>query len=252
MKTFTQLSEWNEFRLRFEETSLGFVPTMGALHNGHISLVQRSLAENEVSAVSIYLNPTQFDKASDLATYPRQTGRDLAMLDEQGVDSVFMPQYAELYPDDFRYRVSESEFSHKLCGAHRPGHFDGMLTVVLKLLQIIRPQRAYFGEKDFQQLQLVRGMVQAFFLPVEIVGCPIVREEDGLALSSRNRHLDTDQRRRASDLFRILSGSTNSEQAKAQLKQRGFLVDYVEELCGRRMAAARLGSTRLIDNVPLD
>jgi pantoate--beta-alanine ligase len=168
------------------------------------------------------------------------------------VDAAFMPEYSELYPDDYRYRVSETVFSNSLCGAHRPGHFDGMLTVVLKLLQIIRPHRAYFGEKDFQQLELVRGLVRAFFIPVEIIGCPIVRERDGLALSSRNQRLDSQQRQTAGQLFRILNRSADTLEARQELQQQGFEVDYVEDVMGRRLAAARLGPTRLIDNVPLD
>lgn len=256
MKTLSRLEEWQAIRAGLDERkkgcSIGLVPTMGALHQGHASLLQRSLDDNEVTVASIYINPTQFDKASDLSTYPRQLDQDLALLKQLGVDFAFLPRYTDLYPDDFRYRVSETDFSRALCGAYRPGHFDGMLTVVLKLLQIIRPNKAYFGEKDYQQLELIRGLVEAFFVPVEIVACPIVRENDGLATSSRNQLLDLRQRQKAALLYRILRNSTDPGHAIRQLQQQGFEVDYVEEIKGRRLAAARLGNTRLIDNVPIE
>ncbi len=205
-----------------------------------------------MTVVSIFVNPTQFDQAADLDRYPRQTGKDLALLQDAGVDAVFLPEAAEIYPDDYRYRVSESGLSLKLCGAHRPGHFDGMLTVVMKLLNIVRPTRAYFGEKDYQQLLLVRGMAQAFFLDTEIIACPVVREPDGLAMSSRNQNLDAAQRRLAPSLHQVLRESMDADRAHAQLRALGFDVDYVEDFQGRRLAAVRIGGTRLIDNVVIE
>ena len=141
--------------------TLGLVPTMGALHAGHLSLVRRSRQEIAVTVVSIFVNPTPFDQTADLGRYPRQAGKDLALLRDAGVDAVFLPAPEDIFPDSYLYRVSESDLSLKLCGAHRPGHFDGMLAVVMKLLNIGRPTRSYFGEKGFQQLLLVRGMAQA-------------------------------------------------------------------------------------------
>ncbi len=235
---------------------LGFVPTMGALHRGHLSLLQHSLADNRVTVASIYVNPTQFNNPDDLAKYPRADRQDLAMLQDAGVDAVWYPQYDELYPDGYRYRITESKLSKRFCGAHRPGHFDGVLTVVLKLLNIVAPDRAYFGEKDYQQLSLIRGMVEAFMLPVEIVACPTVRESNGLAMSSRNLRLSPQQRRLAPELYRILSSAPDCETAIAELAAAGFAVDYVEDLTDakgtRRLAAASLGEVRLIDNVALD
>jgi len=252
MNVLTSVAAMRAFRDASAGPTVGLVPTMGALHGGHLSLVRRSLAENTTTVVSIFVNPTQFDQAADLEQYPRQFDQDLAVLDDLGVDAVFMPDYQTLYPDEYHYRVSETGLSQRLCGAHRPGHFDGVLTVVMKLFIIVRPHRAYFGEKDYQQLQLVRGMAQAFFLPVTIVPCPVVRESDGLAMSSRNLRLDAGQRRKAPALYQTLKNADGVESARHTLEQMGFDVDYVEDFDGRRLAAASLGATRLIDNVPIE
>ena len=231
--------------------TLGFVPTMGGLHEGHLSLVRRSLAENDRTLVSIFVNPTQFDDPSDLAAYPRTLDSDLTMLRDVGTDFVLVPREMQLYPDRFRYRVTETEFSKGMEGAHRPGHFDGVLTVVLKLLQIASAERAYFGEKDWQQLSLVRGMADAFFLSTAIVACPTVRESDGLALSSRNRRLSSSDRQKAPHFYEALSTSPTPDAASCVLRAAGFGVDYIEERDGRRLGAVRLADVRLIDNVPL-
>jgi pantoate--beta-alanine ligase len=229
--------------------TLGLVPTMGALHEGHLSLVRRSRAENDRTLVTIFVNPAQFDDATDLAAYPRTLEADLEKLRDEAVDFVLLPREADLYPDRYRYRVTETDLSRVLEGAHRPGHFDGVLTVVLKLLQIVSADRAYFGEKDWQQLALVQGMAEAFFLPTAIVPCPIVREPGGLARSSRNERLTPDNRVRASRFYAILSSAPTAEAAAQELRGAGFDVDYVEERFGRRLAAVRLGGVRLIDNV---
>lgn len=252
MKTFTDLQEWREFRRQLDCASLGFVPTMGSLHDGHRELVERSLTENAVTVVSVFLNPTQFDNHSDLASYPAALNDDLAMLKSMGVQAVLMPTPDAMYPDQYRYRVSESELSRQYCGAHRAGHFDGVLTVVMRLLNLVRADRVYFGEKDYQQLQLVRGMIEAFFMDGEIVACPTVREPDGLAMSSRNARLDTEARRLAPRLYHALNQPGDAILAKRRLRAEGFTVDYVGDLGNRRLAAVRLGEVRLIDNVALD
>jgi pantoate--beta-alanine ligase len=253
MELVTTLAAWNAHRAQWQQRArsqrVGFVPTMGALHDGHMSLIERSRHENTVTVVSIFVNPTQFDDKKDLEAYPRTLDADLEMLAARKVDFVFAPSAREMYPNGYHYRVRESEVSPLLCGAHRPGHFDGMLTVVLKLLQIIGPTVAYFGEKDYQQLQLVKGLVESFFLPVEICGCPIVREPDGLAMSSRNKRLSPKARALAPRLFEILTRASASDEARTRLEREGFEVDYVEERWGRRLAAVRLGDVRLIDNV---
>ena len=252
MKLCCTNADWSTLRSALGDRTLGLVPTMGALHGGHLSLVQRSQRENAVTVVSIFVNPTQFDQADDLNRYPRKTESDLALLQDAAVDAVFLPACDVIYPDGFHYRVSESGLSRRLCGAYRPGHFDGVLTVVMKLLNIVQPTRVYFGEKDYQQLLLVRGMTQAFFMDVDVVACPIVREPDGLAMSSRNQNLDTAQRQLAPSLHQVLRESTDTESAQARLQQLGFDVDYVEDFKGRRLAAVRLGGTRLIDNVVIE
>lgn len=232
-------------------STVGFVPTMGALHAGHAELARRAAAENTTAIASIFVNPTQFDSAWDLQHYPRTLDEDLRLLDAAGVRYAFVPSVPEMYPDRQLFRVSERELSGRFCGAHRPGHFDGVLTVVLKLLQAVQPTRAYFGEKDWQQLQLVRRLAEAFFLPVEIVPCPTVREADGLAMSSRNRHLDPAERALAGRFNVVLRTAPTAAAAVGELRQQGFEVDYVEDWEERRLGAVRLGKVRLIDNVPL-
>lgn len=247
------LAAWRETRLEQVRAgrTLGFVPTMGALHEGHRSLVRRSRAENDLTVVSIFVNPAQFDDPTDLARYPRTLEADRSALQAEKADYLLLPLADDLYADGYRYRVTEIERSRELEGAHRPGHFDGVLTVVLKLLQIAQAERAYFGEKDWQQLTLVQGMARAFFLPTMIVGCPTVRESDGLALSSRNRHLSAADRSRAPLFQRALADSVTAEEAARELRNAGFDVDYVEDRNGRRAGAVRLGGVRLIDNVAL-
>jgi pantoate--beta-alanine ligase len=235
--------------------SVGFVPTMGALHRGHLSLIERSLAGCETTVASIYVNPTQFNNIDDLANYPDTLQEDMNKLVNLGVDCLFLPDYAELYPDDFTYQVDENSFSRELCGSHRPGHFAGVLTVVMKLFNLVNPSRAYFGEKDFQQLTLIRNMVDAFFLDVEVVGCPTVREKDGLAMSSRNLNLMACDRRRSRSFQQILRTANADGEAREQLNDAGFEVDYVTTVDGRRYGAVILGpearSVRLIDNFSL-
>ena len=253
MRIFDTLSAWREGRLTQGGTtpSLGFVPTMGALHAGHASLIRRSRAENDRTLVSIFVNPPQFENAGDLAAYPRTLGDDLALLRAEGVDFVLLPSERDLYPDGYCYRVTETDRSTVREGASRPGHFDGVLTVVLKLLNLASADRAYFGEKDWQQLLLVRGLAEAFFLPTAIVACPTVREPSGLAISSRNRRLEPAVRDRASGFYRALSSARTAGEAVQALRVEGFEVDYVEDVDGRRLGAVRLGGIRLIDNVPL-
>lgn len=251
MKVFTELAAWRGFRESLHG-EIGFVPTMGALHDGHAALVCRAVAENHNATASIVVNPTQFDDPGDLAAYPQTLAEDLARLRELGVCAVLAPPASALYPDGYRYRVAERELSTRFCGAHRPGHFDGVLTVVMRLLNLVRPRRAYFGEKDWQQLRLVQGMAEAFFMDVEIVACHTEREADGLALSSRNRRLSPEQRRRAATFNRLLREPAAPAEAQRCLEQAGFVVDYVADFEGRRLAAVRLGDVRLIDNVELE
>lgn len=228
---------------------IGFVPTMGALHQGHIELLRQARRENEQVVLSIFVNPTQFNDPKDLEKYPRTLSDDLQMAEKAGVDVVWTPNFEDMYPDQYRFKITENDLSQKFCGAHRPGHFDGVLTVVMKLLQVVSPDRAYFGEKDYQQLSLIREMASAFFLPTKIVPVATVRESDGLAMSSRNVRLAAEERKNAPLLNQLLRGAKSAQEASQALNRAGFKVDYVEDFEGRRLAAAWLGNVRLIDNV---
>jgi pantoate--beta-alanine ligase len=253
MRIIDQLDEWRRVRRSEEigQKSVGLVPTMGNLHAGHRSLLERCRRDNDLVVMTLFVNPVQFDDPRDLSSYPRTFEADVERADEWGVDFLLTPAPESVYPDGYRFRVTESELSKRFCGKHRPGHFDGVLTVVMKLLNLVRADRAYFGEKDFQQFLLVREMARSFFLETEIVPCPIIRDRDGLALSSRNSRLFPEQREIAARFPRILAMPGSCEDIKAQLEAAGFGVDYVEDYEGRRLAAVRIGNVRLIDNFPL-
>lgn len=245
------LAEWKERRSGISGHSIGFVPTMGALHAGHASLMERARRENEVVVVSIFVNPTQFNDPKDLERYPRTLESDLALLEQLGMDEVFTPTSAELYPNGYGFRVEADRMTTSMEGAHRPGFLQGVMTVVMKLLNVVRADSAYFGEKDYQQLRSVVEMVDDFFLPTKIVPCETVREASGLAMSSRNVLLSPEGRRRAAWIYHALTTAESAAEARGILEAEGFRVDYVEEHWGRRFAAAVLEGVRLIDNVPL-
>ncbi len=250
------------------------VPTMGALHDGHLALVRTAKRiSGAVVVVSIFVNPLQFGAGEDLDAYPRTLDDDLAVLRREGVEIVFTPTAAEMYPHGQRTTVWPGPLGAELEGGSRPTHFAGVLTIVLKLLQIVRPDRAYFGEKDYQQLVLVRQMSDDLYLDVQIVGVPIVREADGLAMSSRNRYLDEVDREQAGALSAALlagmyaasrGASEALDAARAVLDEvPAFDVDYLEvrdpwlgpapaEGPARLLVAARLGRTRLLDNIAID
>jgi pantoate--beta-alanine ligase len=250
MRVARTIPEWLERRTQLAGTALGFVPTMGALHRGHAELVKRSVAENELTAVSIFVNPTQFNNPNDLQRYPRPVEADLALLESLGVDDVLLPTPEGVYPNGYRFRVVSEELTSLMEGRHRPGHFDGVMTVVLKLFNLVPARRAYFGEKDYQQLRILKEMAADLFLPVEVVPCPTVRAPSGLAESSRNALLTPEGLRKAASIHRELTTAATPEAAAAHLAAEGFVVDYVEEHWGRRFAAAYLENVRLIDNVP--
>jgi pantoate--beta-alanine ligase len=252
MQVSTTVAEWTERRRTITASRIGFVPTMGALHRGHASLVARCRRENEVVVVSIFVNPSQFNDPKDLERYPRTLDQDLAVLKDLGANEVLIPAASELYPHGYRFRVEAKNLTSVMEGAHRPGFLEGVMTVVLKLLNLVRADRAYFGEKDYQQLRTITEMVEEFFIPTKIIPCPTVREESGLAESSRNSLLSAKARKKAACLFRALTINPDANATKAMIEAAGFRVDYVEEHWGRRFAAAHLEGVRLIDNVSLE
>jgi pantoate--beta-alanine ligase len=232
--------------------SIGLVPTMGAFHEGHLSLFRAARDESDAVVVSLFVNPAQFTDGGDLARYPRDEERDRALAEELGVDVLFAPSAEQIYPPGFQTWVDVEELGKQLEGAFRPKHFRGVATVCLKLFNLVRPTRAYFGQKDAQQAAVIRQMVRDLAVPVEIRVLPTVRDEDGLALSSRNVQLSPEERRRALALPRALA-TKNAARARELL--RDLEVDYVEvaDFNPKVLAAAvRVGSTRLIDNVVLE
>jgi pantoate--beta-alanine ligase len=259
------------------EARVGLVPTMGALHQGHMALVGAARAECDRVVASIFVNPKQFAPTEDLGSYPRREAADLEMLRSAGLDLVFIPAVDEMYPPDFATLVRVGGLTEGLCGAHRPGHFDGVTTVVTKLLIQVLPDIVYFGEKDYQQLTVVRRLARDLDLPVRIAGVATVREPDGLALSSRNAYLSAEEHRIASNLSRVLHSvaaalaqqpsAVERELARGvgELRDAGFEIDYLEireeetlrpvttrvAARSRVFAAVRLGRTKLIDNLPI-
>ncbi len=250
MKTFKRLLEWQEYRRQLSG-GIGFVPTMGALHEGHAALLRKSRSENALSVLSIFINPTQFNDAKDFEKYPVHFEADVALAERCGVDYILYPNAKEIYQDDYRFRLSETQLSKILEGEFRPGHFDGVLTVVLKLLNLVQPSRVYFGEKDFQQLKLIEEMTRALFLPIEIIACETFREADGLAMSSRNVRLSPQAREKAPLIAKYLRSDFSNDEVKAKLQEAGFAVEYVANELGRRLCAAQIEGVRLIDNVKI-
>ncbi len=252
------IAHWREKRL-----SVGFVPTMGALHAGHAALLRRAAAENDRVLLSIFVNPSQFGPREDYRRYPRALPADRRLAAAAGAAAVYAPSAAAMYPEGFQTYVEVETISELYCGKYRPGHFRGVATVVLKLFNQVRPDRAYFGEKDWQQLRIIETMVRDLDMPVKIVRVGIVREKDGLALSSRNAALSPAERRAAPALRRALeSGRRQARRPRSRaqtiaaavrraLSGTGLKIQYAAVWEGRLLAAATLGRTRLIDNIPL-
>jgi pantoate--beta-alanine ligase len=236
------------------DNRIGLVPTMGALHDGHLALLRAAREACDTVVMSLFVNPTQFGEPSDLNGYPRDEARDLALAQEAGVDVVFAPTAAEMYPGGYQTWVEVTELGSILEGEHRPGHFRGVATICLKLFNIIRPDVAFYGQKDAQQVDVLRRMLADLNLELELVVVPTVRDADGLALSSRNVRLSPEERSRALALPRALA-TGDAETARAILEAAGVDVDYVDVAPfdpPTLAAAVRVGSTRLIDNVPLE
>lgn len=262
-------------KIKKENISIGLVPTMGYLHEGHISLIKRAREENDIVITSIFVNPTQFGPNEDFEKYPRDEKRDLQKCEENGCDIVFLPQKEDMYPKDFLTFVQVEKLGKGLCGKSRPIHFRGVTTVLTKLFNIVKPDRAYFGQKDAQQLVIVKKMVEDLNMDVEIIGCPIVREADGLAISSRNTYLSAEERNDALFLNKSLKLAKNliengeknistikDEMEKTILSGKNNTIDYIEFVDTKTLnpisqikyevliaIAVKAGNTRLIDNM---
>jgi pantoate--beta-alanine ligase len=256
--------------------TIGFVPTMGALHEGHLSLVRRAKQDNDITVVSIFINPIQFGPSEDFQKYPRDTEGDMEKLQEKEVDIIFLPEISSMYPENFLTYVEVEKISGRLCGAFRPGHFKGVATVVTKLLNTVKPSRAYFGQKDFQQAVLIKQLVKDLDMDVDIVVCPTVRERDGLAMSSRNAYLDKEQRQASTVVYKCLkeasdlmeSGIIDARYIKGLMHDKllkesslswvdyagvydPVTLDELSEIKGDALlaVAVKIGKTRLIDNM---
>lgn len=217
---------------RTQGKTIGFVPTMGALHEGHASLVRRAVSENDVAVVSVFVNPTQFNDKNDLIKYPRTLEADCALLEKEGVHVVFAPTVEEMYPEPDTRRFSYAPLDTVMEGKFRPGHFNGVCQVVSKLFYMVEPDKAYFGEKDFQQLAIIREMTRRLDIPVQIVGCPIVREADGLALSSRNARLTEEQRKQALVISKTLFDSIDYAKNHTVAETQAFVENRIAEAEG--------------------
>ncbi|KGK84233.1 pantoate--beta-alanine ligase [Clostridium sp. HMP27] len=276
MITVSTIKELREYtrKWRREGLSIGLVPTMGYLHEGHRSLIDKAVKENDKVVVSIFVNPTQFGPNEDLSTYPRDIHRDKELCQKTGADIVFNPEASEMYFNNASTYVDVENLTEGLCGAKRPGHFRGVCTIVSKLFNIVNPDRAYFGEKDAQQLAVIRRMVRDLNFDIQIIGCPIIREEDGLAKSSRNAYLSPEERSAATILNKSLmkskelleNGEMNTEVIKSKIKseidgERLAKIDYIEIVDKYSLEtvssiknsiliviAVFIGNTRLIDN----
>ncbi len=280
MKILTRVAEMQEaaLGLRAAGKRIGFVPTMGALHEGHLSLIRRARRQDDVAVASVFVNPAQFGPNEDYLNYPRDLARDTKLLEQEGVDFLFAPAVDEIYPLEFQTYASVERVSGPLEGECRPGHFRGVATVVLKLFTIVQPHRAYFGQKDAQQTVVIRRMVRDLHLPVEIIVCPIVREPDGLAMSSRNAYLNQEERRAALVLYRSLCHARQLIQAGERRvgeilrrmremieREPNARIDYVAAVDAERLApleridrptlvalAVWIGRARLIDNMVVE
>jgi pantoate--beta-alanine ligase len=281
MQIIKSVSEMNNLQKwwRGEGRAIGFVPTMGALHEGHLSLIRRSKEENDRTVVSIFVNPAQFGPHEDLQKYPRSIELDLEKLYALHADAVFMPDESEMYPEGYSTSIDMGDMGMMLCGSDRPGHFNGVATVVAKLFNIIMPHRAYFGQKDFQQSVVIKKLVREMNFPVDIVVCPIVREPEGLAMSSRNAYLSEEERKASLILYRALklgeelinsrglddTSAVKKEMEKLLKSEPLVKIDYVDIVdphsldpiqrilfAGAICIAVKIGNTRLIDNIVVE
>ncbi|MCF6765616.1 pantoate--beta-alanine ligase [Thiotrichales bacterium 19S3-7] len=255
MEVINEVSHWRRLRKSFLSTlTIGFVPTMGCLHQGHASLIKKSVTENDLTILSIFVNPTQFNDKNDFNNYPLTPEDDLRLAENLGADYVLMPPKEALYPDNYLTKIiTDHPLSKTMEGEFRVGHFDGVLTIVMKLLQLVKANNAYFGEKDYQQFRLIQSMTDAFFIDTKIISCPTVREaESNLALSSRNTRLNHQQKNLAKQYATIFNQYRNNpELINQKLTALGINIEYIKQYENRLLSAVKIGDIRLIDNVEL-
>ena len=277
LQTLISAEDMAAFRNEFQQATVAFVPTMGALHEGHLTLCDLARQHADQVIVSIFVNPLQFGPGEDFGKYPRALRKDIQLLSERGVDAVFIPTVATVYPQNFQTRILNLEMANDLCGASRPGHFEGVLTVVVRLLNLVRPQCAVFGKKDYQQLKLIQQTVADLAMPIQVIGADLIRESDGLAMSSRNAYLDDEQRQQAVGIHLALVAADQvfqSGERRVEALQKSFMdvalehgveMEYCEIRCKESLrkfdgdvdaaaimlVAGRIGKTRLIDNKEL-
>ncbi len=253
LKTVPEMRNYiHELKINDQDLTIGFVPTMGSLHQGHFELIRKSKEQNDKTVVSIFVNPTQFNNRDDFDSYPIQFEKDFKALEDLKVDAVFTPDENEIYPNGYYYKLTETKDSIDLCGKARPGHFDGVLSVLIRLFNLIKPSNVYMGLKDYQQYLLVKNMSKDLFLDLEVHGIDTVRESSGLALSSRNLNLTADQKLIADKFAGIFAKNIKLENIKAELEALDLKIDYLVSKWNRKFVAVFIGEVRLIDNRPLE
>jgi pantoate--beta-alanine ligase len=248
LTTVQEVHKWVS-QVKGESRSVGFVPTMGALHQGHISLIEQSVNENDTTVCSIFVNPIQFNNKEDLTKYPRTLDNDLKLLENAKCDMVFVPAVEEIYPDDVLEHYYFGALENVMEGVFRPGHFTGVAVVVKRLFNIVQPDKAYFGKKDFQQLTIIRELVNIENLPVKIVACPIIREENGLAMSSRNARLSSEERALASKVYQILTKSLQLFPHKSVYEVEKFVISEIEKEKKFRLEYFKIVDKRTLQEV---
>ena len=252
MKIINDIHQWRSACQHIPAgMSVGLVPTMGNLHKGHQALIKLSQLHNDITVVSSFVNPTQFDQKEDYIHYPKTPEQDRLLCQQCAVNYLFLPSEETMYPNSYEIQVKESKDSLLMEGKFRPGHFDGVLSIVLKLLNIFSPTRAYFGEKDYQQFLLIKKMAQSFFIKTDIISCPIIRDDHGVALSSRNHRLSKHGYQQLKLFRRLFTATSDASQLTSMLKEHNIIIEYIEDVQSRRFAALRIEGIRLIDNTPI-
>ena len=250
MKVIKTVADWHDIQSKLQPQTIGLVPTMGNLHRGHMSLIDASQRDNANTVVSCFVNPTQFNKTEDYDNYPTTKERDIELCAKMGVDFLFLPTPQTMYPCQYEVRMNENSLSQIMEGVHRPGHFEGVLTIVLKLLNIFSPNKVYFGQKDYQQLLLVKKMIRALFINTDVIACPTIRDQNGIALSSRNTRLSNSGLLKLEKFAKIFHSPTTN--LKERLKDIGVDVEYIENFDHRCFIAFFIENIRLIDNKPIN